>query len=286
MSYPEFICAVEKDHNPPLTEEAEHYYQIARQLEKAKGLKDWSNIVANYEKAIELGHWKAMNNLASLYYKGGYVKGDKSDNPTGVRKDREKMAELYTKMVELGVPIGYYNFAVALERGHIKASDPSDASYFMYRAASLGSPLAQVRLGNFFSYGLPREKQRDDLAEPYFHCAGKQDNAGALIEVASFYKIVKNNYAKALYYYQKAASLGNETGFLYLTMVFNEENPRSLYYFGYQPDVELVKKFDEMYRALERNADLRFPNLMKDYPLPRHPTQGYDADNPDVRPED
>ena len=284
MSYPEFICALEKDHNPQLTEEAEHYYQLARQLEKTLYFEDWPNIVANYKKAIELGHWKAMNNLAVLYSKGGYAKGDKSGYPTGVKKDRKKMAALYTRMAELKVPLGYYNFAVALERGDIKASDPSDASYFMFRAASLGSPLAQIRLGRFFAYGLPKEKQRNDLAEPYFHCAGKQDNGDALIEVASFYKRAKNNHARALYYYQKAASLGNFKGFLYLSGVF-EEKPASLFDFGYQPDIELSKEYHLMMYKLSKNSALRFPNLMKDYPLPRHPTQGYDADNPDVRPE-
>ncbi|MFO6010345.1 sel1 repeat family protein, partial [Pseudomonas aeruginosa] len=29
----------------------------------------------------------------------------------------------------------------------------------------------------------------------------------------------------------------------------------------------------------------RFPNLIKDHPLPPHPTQGYDVDRPDWKPE-
>ncbi|END0082044.1 sel1 repeat family protein, partial [Pseudomonas aeruginosa] len=36
---------------------------------------------------------------------------------------------------------------------------------------------------------------------------------------------------------------------------------------------------------LEADPDLRFPNLMKEHPLPPHPTQGYDADRPDWKPE-
>ena len=66
MAYPTFICAYEKDHNPPLDAEAELWFQEARALEKVRGVKNWRKIVWLYEKAIAKDHWKAMHNLAGL----------------------------------------------------------------------------------------------------------------------------------------------------------------------------------------------------------------------------
>ena len=57
------------------------------------------------------------------------------------------------------------------------------------------------------------------------------------------------------------------------------------YKFGYNPDPQLAKMYNEMYYQLRKNPDLKFPNLLKDHPLPRHPSQGYDANNPDKRPQ-
>ena len=70
MAYPIFICAYEKDHNPPLDAEAELWFQEARALEKVRGVKNWRKIVWLYEKAIAKDHWKAMHNLARLYRTG------------------------------------------------------------------------------------------------------------------------------------------------------------------------------------------------------------------------
>ena len=70
MAYPTFICAYEKDHNPPLDAEAELWFQEARALEKVRGVKNWRKIVWLYEKAIAKDHWKAMHNLAGLYRTG------------------------------------------------------------------------------------------------------------------------------------------------------------------------------------------------------------------------
>lgn len=50
-------------------------------------------------------------------------------------------------------------------------------------------------------------------------------------------------------------------------------------------DEKLHKEYYSIYKKLEADPDLRFPNLMKEHPLPPHPTQGYDADRPDWKPE-
>lgn len=272
-----YTCTLEKDHNPPLDPEADKYFQAARKLEKTPGLRNWPAIIENYQQAVDRNHWKAMNNLAALYRSG---KRSQLGRP-GIDKAPNKAVALYAKMVELKVPMGYYNWAIAIGHGEVPNTKPSDAGIYMIKAAELGYPMAQVALGNHYSFGLPLGEQRDDIAEQYFKCAGKQDNIKALEEVAEFYKIAKKNKPLAAYYYQKATSLGSETGAMVLETVFAEGD---ISQFGYTPNKDLEKFYNQLMFQLQENPELRLPNLMKDHPLPRHPTQGYDADNPDVRP--
>ena len=277
MAYPIFTCAYEKDHNPPLDAEAELWFQEARTSEKVRGVKNWRKIVWLYEKAIAKDHWKAMHNLAGLYRTGW-------PGQPGIEQDISKMLDLYERMVTLKVPLGYYNWAVIAENGRGVLKSDRMASSYMFQAAQLGSPLAQVRIGNYLSFELPREKQDDRMAELYFRCAGAQDSPEAIIETAAFYKIAKRNMPRALFYYQRAASLGSSTGLNALSGVFESE-PRPINKLGYQPDEKLHEFYTDLWRQLQADRNLRFPNLIKDHPLPAHPTQGFDAEHPDRRPE-
>src|SRR5690606_408706 len=70
-------CITEAEYLPEVSAEAEHHYQIALQLEyksRKNRLSDMEKkeIVSNYQKAVELGHWKAKNNLALIYERGEY----------------------------------------------------------------------------------------------------------------------------------------------------------------------------------------------------------------------
>ncbi|WDH45609.1 tetratricopeptide repeat protein [Pseudomonas chlororaphis] len=277
MAYPTFTCAYEKEHNPPLNAEADGWFQQARALEKVRGVKDWRTIVGLYEKAIAKDHWKAMHNLAGLYRTGW-------PGQPGVEQDTSKMLDLYERMVKLKVPLGYYNWAVVAENGRGVLKSDRMASSYMFQAAQLGSPLAQVQLGQYFAFGLPRDKQDDDMAERYYRCAGAQEDPGAILKTASFYKNAKLNMPLALFYYQRAASLGESMGFSYLSGVFESE-PEPINNFGYPPDPKLHELYTGLWKQLRADRNLRFPNLMKDHPLPPHPKQGFDAEHPNRRPE-
>ncbi len=273
MAYPTFTCAYEKDYNPPLDAEADTWFQEARSLEK--DLRDWPRVVELYEKAIAKNHWKAMHNLARLYRTGW-------PGRPGVEKDTQKMLDLYERMVELKVPLGYYNWAVAAERGKGMLRDDRMASSYMFQAAQLGSPQAQVALGNYFAFSLPQEKQDDLMAEQYFQCAGAQDVPEAIIEAAQFYEISKHNQPRALFYYQRAASLGSTVGFMELYEVFSPKSGPA-FTRGYKSDKQLADFYKALMYQVDENPDLRFPNLAKEHPLPPHPEQGLDAEHPDRR---
>jgi TPR repeat protein len=277
VAYPTFTCAYEKDHNPALDAEAERWFQQARALERARAVNESRTIIELYEKAIAKDHWKAMHNLAGLYRTGW-------PGQPGIEQDTGKMLDLYERMVKLKVPLGYYNWAVIAENGRGVLKSDRMASSYMFQAAQLGSPMAQVRIGQYFAFALPRDKQDDDMAELYYRCAGAQDNPGAIEKTASFYKTARKNKPRSLFYYQRAASLGSFNGFSYLSGVFEAE-PQPINNFGYLPDPKLHEMYTGLWKQLRANPELRFPNLMNDYPLPAHPKQGFDAEHPDRRPE-
>lgn len=271
--YPTFTCAYEKDHNPPLGAEAERWFQQARRLERAMG--PWPEVERLYQQAIAKNHWKAMHNLANLYRTG-------FPGEPGIEKNTQKMLDLYERMVELKVPLGYYNWAVTAERGNGVLKSDRMASSYMFQAAQLGSPLAQVAIGSFFAFGLPIEQQDNELAEKYYRCAGAQNNAYALGKVGSFYKNAKKNYPRALYYYQRAAALGDKNAIDTLVTAFDPENTKTHGFgFYYTPDVKLFNLYNDLYEKARNDPDWRYPDLIEEHPLPKHPTQGYDAEHPD-----
>ncbi|AJD60788.1 TPA: sel1 repeat family protein [Pseudomonas aeruginosa] len=125
--------------------------------------------------------------------------------------------------------------------------------------------------------------QKKDLGLAYTHCAASQGYAPASYELGAYYKIVEHNFPKALGYYQASVSQGGKSAALFISGVFDKASP-DVDRMWYAPDEKLRKLYDGIYDKLAADPDLRFPNLIKDHPLPPHPTQGYDADRPDWKP--
>ncbi|HBO3044379.1 TPA: sel1 repeat family protein [Pseudomonas aeruginosa] len=265
-----FICVSEKDYLPPLDLQADAWYREAVALAKPDTLRPWDQIVDLYSKAVERGHWKAMHNLANLYRTGW---------PGGVEKDTQKALDLYQKMIDLGVPQGFYDMGAMIgNRAGVK-NPATDGLTFLDKAASMGNPPALTALGKLYIY----EADQDELGLRYTQCAAEQGYAPANYELGAYYKIVKHNYPKALSYYQLATSQGDGDAALLMTDIFDEKS-RPVDRMWYDADKKLYEMYYSIYKKLEVDPDLRFPNLIKDHPLPPHPTQGYDADRPDWKP--
>lgn len=266
-----FVCVNEKDHLPPLDSQADAWYREAAALAKPDTLRPWGRIVELYSKAVESGHWKAMHNLANLYRTGW---------PGGVEKDTQKALDLYQKMIDLKIPQGFYNMGAMIgNRAGVK-NPATDGLTFLDKAASLGNPPALTELGKLYIY-LAKKK---DLGLAYTNCAASQGYAPASYELGAYYKIVEHNFPKALGYYQVSVSQGGKSAALFVAGVFDKAS-RDVDRMWYAPDEKLHKLYDGIYDQLAADPDLRFPDLIKDHPLPPHPTQGYDADRPDWKPE-
>ncbi|MGC3731739.1 tetratricopeptide repeat protein [Pseudomonas aeruginosa] len=266
-----FVCVNEKDHLPPLDSQADAWYREAAALAKPDTLRPWGRIVELYSKAVERGHWKAMHNLANLYRTGW---------PGGVEKDTQKALDLYQKMIDLKIPQGFYNMGAMIGNRAGVNNPATDGLTFLDKAASLGNPPVLTELGKLYIY----VAKKKDLGLAYTNCAASQGYAPASYELGAYYKIVEHNFPKALGYYQVSVSQGGKSAAFFLSRVFGNKTPPASAMW-YVPDEKLHKLYDGIYDRLAADPDLRFPDLIKDHPLPPHPTQGYDADRPDWKPE-
>ncbi len=252
----EFQCAHEKDTAPALDQTADALFQQARAQSKER-LPDWNKVAKLYQQAAVKDHWKAMHNLAELYLRG-----------KGVEKDTNKAIELYSRMVELEVPLGYYDMSVMVQRGVGVAQSDRDAMRFLLKAADIGNPDAQTRIGIIYLH----EKNDRSKGLLYLQCAAKQDFANANLELARYYKVLDRNYPAALHYYQRAAALGQGKGALAIEDVFRYGE------LEYEKNDSIADAYNKVSSTLYNNPDARFPNLATDHPLPPHPIQGYHAD--------
>ncbi|BBB24997.1 conserved hypothetical protein [Amphritea japonica ATCC BAA-1530] len=253
----DFECAREADYLPPLDKDADELFMQARRAEVKPGKKDHENISGLYQLAADKGHWKAMHNLSRRYLKG-----------KGVPVDSGKALDLTEKLIEMNVPIGYYNMAVLLERGRGVHQDTEAAWQYLHKAASMGESNALVRLGKYYGYDLPREKQEDEKAAVYYECAAQQYSTLGLHEYASWLQVVDDNYPKATYYYLLAAGGGDKSAALFISGVFLDGE------LGYEKDEEFGNKLYSVRARLKKDALYKLPNIAERYPLPYHPTLG------------
>ncbi|WP_124314498.1 tetratricopeptide repeat protein [Pseudomonas chlororaphis] len=255
MAY-EFKCVHEQKNAPPLDPQADQWFQRARSISKER-IPDWSEVSRLYQQAVEKDHWKAMHNLAELYLRGD-----------GVLKDTNKAIDLYMRMVNLQVPLGYYDMSVMTQRGVGVVQSDKEAMLFLIKAADLGSPQAQTRIGYIYIY----DKRKDAVGLGYLKCAERQGYADAAYKLGSYYEVVDENYPVSMHYYQRAAALGEPKGVTEIKNVFE----KGLH--DYSKNLKLAKAYDDVSSRFYKNPELRLPNLATDYPLPPHPIQGYHAD--------
>ena len=265
-----FVCVQEKNNLPVLDPIADAWYREAVHLAKPDTIRPWHHIVDLYTKAVERGHWKAMHNLAELYRTGW---------PGGVEKDTQKTLDLYQRMIDLGVPQGFYNMGVMIgNRAGVK-NPATDGLTFIAKAAQLGNPAALTQLGKLYIF----ETHQDELGLQYYHCAANQGYAEANNRLGSYYENVKHNFPVALSYYQIAVSQGHASAALTISSVFNEKSSPNIALW-YTHDKAQYELYRDIRIQLKKDLDLRFPTLIKDHPLPAHPTQGFDAERPDWKP--
>jgi TPR repeat protein len=148
------------------------------------------------EKAADMKHPIAQNNLATFYYEGIIVE-----------KDLTKAFELFQRSAEEGYVSAINNLGICYEEGKGTVRDIEKATALYLKASKLGSIEAMNNLGYLkLAYG------DIDFAKSLFRQAAKLGSSEALYNLGKMYENslgVKQSFEKAFKYYLKAADKGH-----------------------------------------------------------------------------
>jgi TPR repeat protein len=275
---PDFVCKHEADVNPPISAEAEALFQQALMLDNHElwpAQRDYPKIAALYEQAMKLGHWKAQFNLAGLYLKG-----------IGVPQDIEKAIALTEDLIRKGVPAAWDNMGAYYMGGVGPLEQDATVAYaFWQKAADMGSMAAQTYIGAKLlatSDQPPEAWANRNVGMKMLECAYAQGDGRAGYELGLEYstlgQIDKTKKAPALQYFQQAVKWGSEKAAIALASDFDLGPSDKTSSVAAEVDKSRSERYGVLIDALERNPDLRFPNLDKVLPLPPAKLPMWDGD--------
>ena len=245
---PSWECVRMADHVPPLPPEADELFQLVRDLEKVATTPEEIQAVADgYRKAAEMGHWKAMNNLLACYLYG-----------TCTPRDWGKARELADQLIAMNVGSGWY-------ARYIMERDEE----FLQKAADLGEPDAQYKLGYHYLY----PKDQDIRGLRYLVCAARQGHGEAAYKIGVYLEMF-SSYYKAMEYFYRGAALGHPMAAFELYDIFhpNYKPDAVVHTLGFlassPPFCTYSEAFHKLWKKLKANPGTQTPDLFKKYPLP------------------
>ncbi|WP_211462585.1 DUF6396 domain-containing protein [Collimonas silvisoli] len=263
----EFNCKYELTVTPALDPQAEAWYQEALALDTPDLWKDdrnWPRIIELYTKAAERKHWKAMNNLATLYQTGVWGLRD-SDKVLVARNSKAAMA-LTEDAMRMGVPLAYAVMGNYYADGFVVKRDATAAWAFWQQAADMGSSYAQFTVGRSLNAVFDDPNHtfwgNSVIGIKMLECAFAQSNGDAALALGVTLHI--KDKPRALRYLHEGVKFGNAGAANYLRGEFQEVG-------GLAPhgiDNARADRYEVFSDALKHNPDLRFPNLDKVLPLP------------------
>jgi len=256
-----FTCAYEKDHIPPRDPEADQLYVHARWLRKNNLLKEDPLVYPKIERLIRIatayGHDKANLELRNMIGQG---------KAGSVTPGKEPL-DLVEDLIRRGIPGGYYDMGVYLERGAGVKQDKELALKYYRKAADLGSPEGQFVVAE----KLDPPSMAPDIAKQMFKCAAEQGHGKAALSLAIGLKSLENNYPEAIKAFQLGVKAGNETAASFLEGGFNgPPSTDGLEYLGQQKDPERVRRYEAIGEVLGKYSYLhpKVPEIDEIVPLP------------------
>src|SRR5450830_49488 len=226
----DFVCQYEINHVPPITPQAEAWFQEGLRLTS----RDLPPSERNYPQAVELwqqaaneDHWKAMMNLAGVLINGdGFA-------PYTVAADAERAVKIVERGMLLGIPAAFDLMGIYHQHGAGVTGDASRAYAFFELAADMGNPGSQTFLGKALSatYDNPREGfwGNRKIGLKMLECAFAQGYGNAAYELGTTLngddKNLDENYGRALKVLHEGVKLGCEDCANYLSTKFNDIQP-------------------------------------------------------------
>jgi len=270
-----FTCEIEAMKVPPVDAQADAWFREARALENPNTWeedRDYKKIVQLTRAAAERRHWKAMLNLASLYL-------EKRDPPHGP----DDALALVEEAMRLGIPAAYDRMGTYYMGGVGVPADATKAFAFWQKAAEMGSPHAMAYLGDKMSatWDSPSDGFWGNIpvATKMLECALDQGYGPAAYSLFYLQAWPRSPDGKrsgprtaatkavALRTLQQGVRLGSKDCASFLSIEF--EHPDDLAdMLVPHLDKARSERYHVLYKALDFNPELRFPNLDKILPLP------------------
>ena len=271
----DFTCVYQDLYLPPIDPQAELLFQQALTLDDPDAYaenKDWDSIFQLYQRAAELGHWKAMLNLASLRLK--------------VDSNPETAISLVEKAMLLGVPDAWDMMGIYHMRQIVKGGNADSAYAFFQRAAEMGSPRALVFLGEALDAGWDNLREgfwaNEPIAQKMLQCAIAQGDGDAASQLSFDYSDEGSgppeDKRRAIELLHEAMKLGSDRAAselfvqfdgMYLTVGENLVD---------YADKARSERYSKLCHALEFYKILKLPNLDKVLPLPPAPLPKWNGD--------
>ncbi|WP_246216117.1 tetratricopeptide repeat protein [Paraburkholderia agricolaris] len=269
----DFVCKHEADAVPPVDPEAEKWFEEGLSLTSPllwPDKRDYKKAVELWTKAADRQHWKAMINLANAYAEG-----------EGVDRDTEHAVQIVEAAMKLGIPAAFDLMGTYHMNGVGVKQDASRAYAFWELAADKGSPSAQAYIGSKLvgTYDDPKAGfwGNRKIALKMLECGVAQGNGDAAYALGVTLKGTRRELdednQRAVRVLQEGVKFGNADSANYLFSVFNNGDVMV----NHVIDHARAERYNVLGDVLERNPDLRFPNLDKVLPLPPAPLPKWDG---------
>ncbi|MBC3932695.1 SEL1-like repeat protein [Undibacterium curvum] len=265
----QFACLHEAEFVPAIDPQAERWYQEAEGMRDPKFWNDeidWSRVITLYRQAAERKHWKAMIDLATLY-QDGIWDGDK---PLVERQPQAAMA-LTEEAMRLGIPLAWAVMGNYYRSGFLVPVNPTAAWAFWQRAADMGSPYAQTRIGKSLQTTVDQPEKlywaNRKIGLQMLECAFAQGDGNAAYELGLQYEAILKDNAKALHYYHEGVKMGSAACANSLFVGFSSVGKNAIIP-GAGIDNDRAQRYNLIGDALAFNPAIRLPNLDKVLPLP------------------
>ncbi len=268
----EYVEAYEIFSDLALNNDSNAQYNLALMNYKGLGVNQNKQLAFFwYDKAAESNNLQAINNLAQMYLFG----------EGGVKKDKLKAKELYTKAAEAGYAMAQLNLAFLLEesvdkeelkqsfywyekaalQGVIPAqnnlgklyslgigvkSDKKRAVYWFTQAANANDPIAQANLAVMYLKGDGVDVDVD-IAVKLLRKSAEQGNLASMLQLGEMFgngNIVTQDYKEAFYWYDKALKMHDNVTALFHVGLY--------YYKGYGVPVDEEKGLSLLTQAKDK----------------------------------
>lgn len=260
----EFACKHESDNVPRIDPEAQQWFEegmgMTSQLLWPKQ-RDYKTAVELWGKAADRKHWKAMLNLANAYAEG-----------QGVERNTERAVEIVESAMALGIPSAFDMMGSFHMNGVGVKQDASRAYAFWQLAADMGSASAQAYIGSKLigTYDDPSAGfwGNRKIAIEMLECGVAQGSGRAAFVLGSLLdgnnRELGQDMARAVRVLQEGVKFGSADSAAYLFSAFS--NGEAMV--NHVVDKSRADRYFVLADILERDPDLRFPNLDKVLPLP------------------